>query len=50
MAQLPLEHSPGWSDPESRALAMTIAGFRGEEDIHVMLHHLLTLRSLAMKC
>jgi len=31
-------NSPGWSDPEARVLAMTIAGFKGEEDIHVMMN------------
>ena len=31
-------NSPGWSDPEARALAMTIAGFDGEDDIHVMMN------------
>jgi glycogen operon protein len=29
-------NSPGWSDPEARVLAMTLGGFDGEEDIHVM--------------
>jgi len=31
-------NSPGWSDPDARALAMTLAGFHGEEDIHVMMN------------
>jgi glycogen operon protein len=30
--------SPGWSDPDARALAMTLAGFDGDPDIHVMLN------------
>jgi glycogen operon protein len=29
---------PGWSDPEARALAMTLAGFNGDPDLHVMLN------------
>jgi isoamylase len=29
---------PGWSDPEARALAMTLGGFDGEPDIHAMLN------------
>ena len=29
---------PGWSDPEARALAMTLAGFHGDPDLHVMLN------------
>jgi glycogen operon protein len=29
-------NSPGWSDPDARALAMTLGGFGGEDDIHVM--------------
>ena len=29
-------NSPGWSDPEARALGMTLGGFNGEADIHVM--------------
>ena len=31
-------NSPGWSDPEARALGMTLAGFGGESDIHVMMN------------
>ncbi len=31
-------NSPGWSDPDARALAMTLGGFHGEADIHVMLN------------
>ena len=30
--------TPGWSDPEARALAMTLAGFNGAPDLHVMLN------------
>jgi glycogen operon protein len=30
--------SPGFSDPGSRALAFTIAGFGGEADLHVMMN------------
>jgi glycogen operon protein len=30
--------TPGWSDPEARALAMTLAGFLGDPDLHVMLN------------
>jgi len=29
---------PGWSDPNSRALAFTVAGFGDEADLHVMLN------------
>ena len=29
---------PGWSDPEARALGVTLGGFNGEADIHVMLN------------
>jgi glycogen operon protein len=29
--------APGWSDPEARALGMTLAGFNGDPDLHVML-------------
>jgi len=29
-------NSPGWDDPDARALAFTLAGFDGEADIHVM--------------
>ena len=31
-------NSPGWSDPEARALGMTLGGSNGEADIHVMLN------------
>jgi glycogen operon protein len=31
-------NSPGWGDPTGRALAFTIGGIGGEEDIHVMLN------------
>jgi glycogen operon protein len=31
-------NSPGWDNPDARALAMTIAGFNGEEDLHIMLN------------
>ncbi len=31
-------NSPGWSDPDARALGMTLGGFDGEPDIHVMLN------------
>jgi glycogen operon protein len=31
-------NSPGWNDPDGRALGITLAGFRGEEDIHIMLN------------
>ena len=31
-------NSPGWSDPGARALGMTLGGFNGEADIHVMLN------------
>jgi glycogen operon protein len=30
--------TPGWSDPEARALALTLAGFDGSPDLHVMLN------------
>jgi glycogen operon protein len=30
--------SPGWSDPDARALALTLAGFNGDPDLHVMLN------------
>jgi glycogen operon protein len=33
-----LLNSPGWSDTEARTLAMTLAGFNGDPDIHVMLN------------
>jgi glycogen operon protein len=29
-------YRPGWDDPEARALAMTLAGFGGDSDLHVM--------------
>ena len=28
--------SPGWGDPQARALSMTLAGFDGDADLHVM--------------
>lgn len=31
-------HSPGFSDPDARALACTIAGFGGAADLHVMMN------------
>jgi len=31
-------NSPGWDDPGGRALGVTLAGFRGDEDIHIMLN------------
>jgi glycogen operon protein len=31
-------NSPGWSDPHARALGMTLAGFNGDPDLHVMLN------------
>ncbi|MEI7911354.1 MAG: glycogen debranching protein GlgX [Verrucomicrobiota bacterium] len=31
-------NSPGWSDPQAHALAMTLTGTRGEADLHVMLN------------
>ncbi len=31
-------NSPGWTDPEARALALTLAGFDGDADIHAMLN------------
>jgi isoamylase len=30
--------SPGWSDPSAKALALTLAGFNGDPDLHVMLN------------
>ncbi len=30
--------SPGWDDPEARVLAMTLAGFRGDPDLHVIMN------------
>ena len=29
-------NGPGWDDPSARALAMTLAGFDGDADLHVM--------------
>ena len=31
-------NSPGWQDPDGRALAVTVAGFSGDADIHIMLN------------
>jgi glycogen operon protein len=31
-------NSPGWSDPEARALALTLAGVGGGPDLHIMLN------------
>jgi glycogen operon protein len=31
-------NSPGWSDPYARALGMTLGGFYGEADVHVILN------------
>lgn len=31
-------NGPGWFDPNARALGMTLAGFDGEADIHVMMN------------
>ncbi|MDQ7780053.1 MAG: glycogen debranching enzyme, partial [Planctomycetota bacterium] len=31
-------NKPGWDDPNGRALAFTLAGVEGEEDIHVMMN------------
>ena len=31
-------NSPGWSDPQARSLGMTLGGFDGASDIHVMLN------------
>ena len=31
-------NEPGWDDPNARALAFTLAGFDGEEDVHVLLN------------
>ena len=31
-------NDPGWNDPNARALAFTLAGFDGEEDVHVLLN------------
>ncbi|MBX3427472.1 MAG: glycogen debranching protein GlgX [Pirellulales bacterium] len=30
--------APGWEDPNARALAMTLGGFDGEDDVHVMMN------------
>jgi len=30
--------SPAWDDPEAQALGMTLAGFQGDPDIHVMMN------------
>jgi isoamylase len=30
--------SPGFTDPNGRALAFTIAGFQGDADLHVMMN------------
>ncbi len=31
-------NEPGWSDPEARALALTLAGSDGDADIHIMMN------------
>ena len=31
-------NSPGWSDPNSRVLAFTLAGFNSEPDIHIIMN------------
>jgi glycogen operon protein len=31
-------NSPGWSDAGGRALAVTLAGFNGDDDLHIMLN------------
>ena len=31
-------NSPGWTDPDARALALTLGGFKGESNIHVMMN------------
>ena len=31
-------NSPGWSDPDARALGFTLAGFNGDPDIHVIIN------------
>jgi len=31
-------NNPGWSDPNARTLAMTVSGFDGDADVHVMLN------------
>jgi glycogen operon protein len=30
--------NPGWNDPNGRALSLTLAGFAGDVDIHIMLN------------
>ncbi len=30
-------NGPGWSDPNARLLGVTVGGFDGDADIHVML-------------
>lgn len=31
-------YQPGWDDPQARVLAFTLAGFDGEDDLHVMMN------------
>ena len=31
-------NSPGWQDPEGRAFSVTLAGFSGDPDLHIMLN------------
>ena len=31
-------NQPGWDDPNARCLAFTLAGFDGQDDLHVMLN------------
>jgi glycogen operon protein len=31
-------NSPGWDDPEARALACTLGGEHGDPDLHVMMN------------
>ena len=31
-------NKPGWFDPDARTLAMTLAGFDGEPDLHIMMN------------
>jgi isoamylase len=31
-------NAPGWNDPNARALAFTLGGFDGEDDVHVILN------------
>ncbi|TWU59823.1 Glycogen debranching enzyme [Rubripirellula tenax] len=31
-------NSPGWNDPNGRALALTLGGFDAEDDVHIMLN------------